>query len=189
MKTIHYLLTALLVMGLTGCDRLEQDKLAAPDDDQLQRYGLDNVKLGDKRADAGKQLETLLKQPLQCKTTKAGLGDQRKAYIVETCTAKAVDGQVGALWDEKLTALSAIFVENQLCQLTIQLQTSGDYHALYDKYGKKILNLFGKPDKTTTQHVQWLRHGDEVLVQNKGQGSVVVEIRNQKVMQALHHQQ
>ncbi len=188
-KTTHYLLTALLIMGLAGCERLEKDMLAAPDDDQLQRYGLDSVKLGDKRAEAGKQLQTLLKQPLQCKSGKAGLGDQRKAYITETCTAKAVDGQVGTLWDEKLTALSATFVENQLCQLTIQLQTSGDYTALYDKHGKKILNLFGKPDETSTQQVQWLRQGDEVIVQDKGKGNVTVEIRNKKVMQALHHQQ
>ena len=189
MKTTHYLLTALLVLGLAGCERIEKDLLAAPDDDQLQRYGLDSVKLGDKRAQAGEHLQALLKQPLQCKSGKSGLGEQRKAFVTETCTATAVDGQVGTLWDEKLTALSAIFVENQLCQLSIQLQTSGDYTALYDKHGKKILNLFGKPDETTTQQVQWLRQGDEVIVQDKGEGKVVVEIRNKKVMQALHHKQ
>jgi len=37
--------------------------------------------------------------------------------------------------------------------------------------------------------VQWLRQGDEVIVQDKGKGNVTVEIRNKKVMQALHHQQ
>jgi hypothetical protein len=186
-KTIHYLLAGLLMLSLTGCERLEKDMLAAPDDDQLQRYGLDSVKLGDKRTEAAQHLQALLKQPLQCKSGKTGLGDQRKAYITETCTATPVNGQVGTLWDEKLTALSATFVENQLCQLSIQLQTSGDYTALYDKHGKKILNLFGKPDETSAQRVQWLRQGDEAIVKDKGEGKVSLEISNKQVMQALHH--
>lgn len=187
MKTTNYILAALMLWGLAGCERLEKDMLAAPNDDQLDRYGLDTVKLGDKRAVAGTQLQTLLDQPMQCKTSKTGVGETRKAFALEECIAVSTNGQVGKLWDEKLTALSATFIENQLCELRLQLQTSGDYTVLYDKHGKKILNLFGKPDETSSKSVQWQREGDEVTVQDLGEGSVSVAIRNKKVMQALHH--
>lgn len=186
-KTTNYLLAALLLLGLAGCDRLEKDILSAPDDDQLDRYGLDDVKLGDKRAEAGKQLEALLAKPLQCKTGKTGLGDNRKAYALEECKAVAVNGQVGKLWDEKVTFMEAVFVENQLCSLQMQLQTNGDYEALYDAHGKKILNLFGKPDETSSKEVKWQREGDETLLKDLGNGKIAIDIRNKKVMQALHH--
>lgn len=188
MKTTNYLLAASILLFIVGgCGRVEKDMLTAPDDDQLDRYGLDAVKLGDKRADAGKQLDALLSKPMQCKPGKTGLGDKRKAYITEDCTAVPVDGLVGKLWDEKLTRFSATFVENQLCHLKLELQTSADYEALYDKHGKKIINLFGKPDETGMQSVKWQRQGDEVTVQDLGDGKVAVDISNKKVMQALHH--
>lgn len=187
MKLTHYCCSALLLFAVAGCDRLEQDMLSAPDDASLDRYGLDTVKLGDKRAEAGKQLETLLDKPMQCKPGKTGLGDKRKAYILEECSAVPVAGEVGKLWGEKLSFFKAVFVENQLCSLELQLKTSGDYTALYDAHGKKILNLFGKPDEATAKGVTWQREGDEAIVKDLGDGKISVEIRNKKVMQALHH--
>lgn len=187
MKTTNYLIAALMMLVMAGCDRLERDIASAPDDSQLGRYGLDDVKLGDKRADAGKQLEALLSQPLQCKTGKTGLGDKRKAYAMEECKAASAHGQVGTLWDEKVTWLEAVFVENQLCSLQVQLQTDGDYEALYDAHGKKILSLFGKPDETATNAVTWQREGDETVMKDLGNGKIALDIRNKKVMQALHH--
>ncbi len=187
MKTTTYLMAALMVLVMAGCDRLERDISSAPDDSQLGRYGLDEVKLGDARAEAGKQLEALVNQPLQCKTGKTGLGDKRKAYVMEECKAVPVKGQVGTLWGEKLTWLEAVFVENQLCSLQVQLQTDGDYEALYDAHGKQILSLFGKPDKTAVNAVTWLRDGDETVMKDLGKGRIALDIRNKKVMQALHH--
>lgn len=186
-KTTNHVFAALLMFAVAGCDRLEQDMLAAPDDSQLDRYGLDAVKLGDKRADAGKQLESLLNKPLQCKPGKTGLGDQRKAYQMEECQAVPVNGLVGKLWDQKITELQAVFVENQLCGLTLQLQTSGSYETLYDAHGKKILSLFGKPDDVGTKEVKWQREGDETVMRDLGDGKISIDISNKKVMQALHH--
>lgn len=187
MKTIIAILVGYLLLGLAGCDRLERDKLAAPDDSQLGRYGLDSIKLGDKRAEVSKQLQALLDQPLRCKSGTSGLGKQRKAFVTEQCDAVPANGKVGKVWDETATQLSAFFVENQLCSLRFQLKTSGDYTALYDKHGQKILNLFGKPDEVSTEEILWQREGDEVTLKALGDGKVAVEIRNKKVMQALHH--
>lgn len=187
MKITNYCLSALLLFAVAGCDRLEKDVLSAPDDATLDRYGLDDVKLGDKRAEAGKQLQALLSKPMQCKPGKTGLGDSRKAYVLEECSAAPVNGEVGKLWDEKLTFFKAIFVENQLCSLELQLKTSGNHEALYDAHGKKILNLFGKPDEATSKEVTWQREGDEATLKDLGDGRINVEIRNKKVMQALHH--
>lgn len=185
---MSYIFAAVLLLMAAGCGRVEKDMLSAPDDDQLGRYGLDTVKLGDQRAEAGKQLEALLDQPLHCTHGITGLGDNRKAYTTETCVATPLNGQAGKLWDEKVTALSAFFVENQLCKLSVQLQTSGDYNALYDKHGKHILNLFGKPDEAGDKNVLWQRHGDQTTMQDMGDGKVSVDISNTRVMQALHHQ-
>jgi hypothetical protein len=186
-KLTNYCLSALLLFAVAGCDRLEKDMLSAPDDATLDRYGLDNVKLGDKRAEAGKQLQALLDKPMQCKPGKTGLGDKRKAYLFEECSAAPANGEVGKLWDEKLSFFKAVFVEDQLCSLELQLKTSGDYEALYDAHGKKILSLFGKPDETNAKGVTWQREGDEAILKDLGEGKVGVEIRNKKVMQALHH--
>jgi hypothetical protein len=161
--------------------------LSAPDDTTLERYGLDTLKLGDKRAIASKAFDTLLVKPLQCKTGKTGLGDKRKAYLLEECNAVPVAGEVGELWGEKLSFLKAVYVEDQLCSIELQLKTSGDYTALYDAHGKKILNLFGKPDEATSKEVMWQREGDEAIVKDLGNGKIGVEIRNKQVMQALHH--
>lgn len=187
MKTTNYFLAALLMFTVAGCDRLEKDMLSAPDDSQLDRYGLDDVKLGDNRVEAGKKLEALLGKPLVCKQGKTGLGDNRRAYVMEECSGVASNGEVGKLWDEKLTFFKATFVENQLCSLDVQLQTSGNNEALYDKHGKKILNLFGKPDETEGKKVLWQREDDETVLKDLGNGKVSLEIRNKKVMQALHH--
>jgi hypothetical protein len=187
-KTKLYILAAWLLLVVTGCGQVEKDMLAAPNGDSFDRYGLDTVKLGDKRAEVGKQLQALLAQPLQCNAGKNGMGDTHKAYATEACAGVAVNGQVGTLWGEKITQLSAVFVENQLCSLTVQLQTSGDYEALYDKHGQKIINLFGKPDEIGTKAVWWQRSGDEVRLQDLGKGAVSVDIRNKAVMSALHHQ-
>lgn len=187
MKLTNYCLTALLLFAVAGCDRLEKDMLSAPDDATLDRYGLDDVKLGDQRAQATQHLQALLDKPLQCKTGKTGVGEKRKAYALEECNAVPVNGEVGKLWDEKLSFLKAVFVENQLCSLEMQLKTSGDYEALYDTHGKKILNLFGKPDETSAKGVTWQREGDEAILKDLGNGKVSVEIRNKRVMQALHH--
>jgi hypothetical protein len=188
---MNILLPSLLAAGLlftaSGCRQVEKDVLSAQDDDQFERYGLDTVKLGGQRAEAGKQLEALLNQPLQCKRGTATLGDKHKAYATETCVAVPVNGQAGQLWDENVTALSAVFVENQLCKLSIQLQTSGDYQALSDKHGMKILNLFGKPDELVDRKVVWQRHGDQTTMQDMGNGKVSVDISNARVMQVLHH--
>lgn len=188
MKIMNYCLSALLVFAVAGCDRLEEDMLSAPDDSMLDRYGLDNVKLGDKRSQATEALQTLLANPMKCTPGKAGLGETRKAFATEECEGIAADGEVGALWDEKVTYLKATFVENRLCSLDIQLKTSGDREALYDAHGKKILSLFGKPDEATTTRVSWYRDGDEAVLKDLGNGKINVEIRNKKVMQALHHQ-
>lgn len=187
MKITTYLMAALLMLVMAGCDRLERDISSAPDNAQLGRYGLDDVKLGDTREDAGKQLAALLSQPWQCKTGKTGLGDKRKAYLMEECKAVPVNGRVGTLWDEKVTWLEAVFVENQLCSLQVQLQTDGDYEALYDAHGKQMLSLFGKPDKTAANAVTWLHAGDETVMKDLGKGKIALDIRNKKVMQALHH--
>lgn len=187
MKLTHYCFSALLLFAVAGCDRLEQDMLSAPDDTTLERYGLDTLKLGDKRADAGKALDALLTKPLQCTTGKTGLGDKRKAYVLEECNALPVAGVVGELWGEKLSFLKAVYVEDQLCSLEMQLKTSGDYATLYDTHGKKILNLFGKPDEANPKGVTWQREDDETIVKDLGNGKISVEIRNKKVMQALHH--
>ena len=187
MKTKPYLLAAMLLWGLTGCDRLEKDMLAAPSDDEIDRYGLETVKLGDKKSTATAPLNALLNQPMQCQSTVTGLGNSRKAFTLEECTATPLNGTVGKLWDEKLTAFKATFVENQLCRLELQLQTSGDYAALYDQYGKKILNLFGKPDDSTATSVRWQRDSDEATVKNLGNGNVAINITNKQVMQSLHH--
>lgn len=187
MKLTNYCLTALLLFAVAGCDRLEQDMLSAPDDASLNRYGLDTVKLGDSQTDAAKQLQALLDKPWQCKTGKTGVGDKRKAYIMEECNAVPVNGEVGKLWDEKLGFLKAVFVENQLCSLELQLKTSGDQEALYAAHGKKILNLFGKPDEMDTKKVRWQRETDEAILKDLGNGKVGLEIRNKQVMQALHH--
>ncbi len=66
MKTKLYILAAWLLLVVTGCGQVEKDMLAAPNGDSFDRYGLDTVKLGDKRAEVGKQLQALLAQPLQC---------------------------------------------------------------------------------------------------------------------------
>lgn len=187
MKTTNYLIAALIMLAVAGCDRLERDIMSAPDDDQIGRYGLDDVKLGDKWEEATKQIDTLLDKPLQCKTGKTGLGDTRKAYTMEECKAVPVNGVVGKLWDEKVTFLEAVFVENQLCSLQMQLQTDGNYEALYDAHGKKIFSLFGKPDETSTKEIKWQRQGDETTMKDLGNGKVAIDIRNKKVMQALHH--
>lgn len=187
MKITHYCISALLLFAVTGCDRLEQDMLSAPDDATLGRYGLDTPKLGDKRVEAGKQLDALLNKPMQCTLGKTGLGDNRKAYLLEECSGVLVGGDVGTLWGEKLSFFKAVFVEDQLCSLELQLKTSGDYAALYDTHGKKIINLFGKPDEANTKGVRWQREGDEAVLKDLGDGKIGFEIRNKKVMQALHH--
>ncbi len=161
--------------------------LSAPDDATLGRYGLDTPKLGDKRVEAGKQLDALLNKPMQCTLGKTGLGDNRKAYLLEECSGVLVGGDVGTLWGEELSFFKAVFVEDQLCSLELQLKTSGDYAALYDTHGKKIINLFGKPDEANTKGVRWQREGDEAVLKDLGDGKVGFEIRNKKVMQALHH--
>lgn len=186
-KITNYCFSALLLLTVAGCDRLEKDMLSAPDDATIDRYGLDAVKLGDKRVEAGAQLQALLDKPMQCTPGKTGLGDKRKAYALEECSATPVNGEVGKLWDEKLSFFKAVFVENQLCSLELQLKTSGDYEKLYDAHGKKILNLFGKPDEVTAKEVVWQREGDEATLKDLGNGRVNLEIRNKKVMQALHH--
>jgi hypothetical protein len=187
-KIIHYCLSALLLFAVAGCDRLEQDMLSAPDDTSIDRYGLDTVKLGDKRPAAGEQLQALLDQPMQCKPGKTGLGDKRKAYVMEECNALPIDGSVGKLWDEKLSFLKAVYVEDQLCSLELQLKTSGDYEALYNAHGKKIINLLGKPDEVTAKGIRWQRETDEAILKDLGDGKVRLEFRNKQVMQALHHQ-
>lgn len=187
MKLTHYCISALLLFAVAGCDRLEQDMLAAPDDATLDRYGLDTFKLGDKRAEAGKQLDALLDKPMQCTLGKTGLGDSRKAFRLEECVAVPVAGEVGKLWGEKLSFLKAVFVEDQLCSLELQLKTAGNYEALYDAHGKKIINLFGKPDEASVKNVRWQREGDEAVLKDLGAGKVGIDIRNKKVMQALHH--
>ena len=187
MKITHYCLSALLLFAVAGCDRLEQDMLSAPDDTTLDRYGLDTLKLGDKRAEAGKQLDALLDKPMQCTPGKTGLGDKRKAYLLEECSGVPVAGEVGKLWGEKLSFFKAVFVEDQLCSLELQLKTSGDYAALYDAHGKKIINLFGKPDEANTKGLRWQREGDDAVLKDLGGGNISFEIRNKKVVQALHH--
>jgi hypothetical protein len=186
-KIIHYCLSALLLFAVAGCDRLEQDMLSAPDDATLDRYGFETVKLGDKRVEAVKSLETLLRVPLECKLGKTGLGDKRKAYLLEECKVTPVNGEVGKLWDEKLSFFKAVFVEDQLCSLEVQMKTSGNYEALYDAHGKKIINLFGKPDEIEVKGVVWQRENDEAVLKDLGDGKVSLDIRNKKVMQALHH--
>ena len=187
MKIIHYCLSALLLFAVAGCDRLEQDMLSAPDDTSIDRYGLDTVKLGEKRPEAVKQLQALLDKPMQCKPGKTGLGDKRKAYRLEECSATPANGSVGKLWGENLSFFKAVFVEDQLCSLELQLNTTGDYEALYDVHGKKILNLFGKPDEAKATGVLWQRESDEATLKDLGDGKVRLEIRNKQVMQALHH--
>lgn len=187
MKIMNYCLSALLLFTVAGCDRLEKDMMAAPDDSMLDRYGLEDVKLGDKKSAVAQELQAMLANPMQCTTGKTGLGDKRKAYAMEECEGIAANGEVGALWDEKLTFFKATFVEDQLCSLEMQLKTSGDYEALYDAHGKKILNLFGKPDEASTSKVSWYRQGDEAVLKDLGDGKINIEIRNKKVMQALHH--
>lgn len=186
-KIMKYCLSAFLAFALVGCDRLEQDMLAAPDDAELDRYGLSDVKLGDQRTEAVEALEGLLTTQLQCKQQPAGLGQKRKAYILEECQAIPQSGEVGKLWGESLTILNATFIENQLCNLEFQLQTSGDYEALYTAHGKKILNLLGKPDDVSTTAISWTRDTDKAILKNLGNGRVNLLISNQRVMNALHH--
>ncbi len=181
-----YYLWLTLCVTLVGCERLETDLLQAPNDSELDRYGLESVKLGDKQTDATTALNALLDRPLQCQKTITGLDNSRKTFALTQCQA-AGTGEVGHLWNERLTALSATFVENQLCELRLQLKTSGDYEALYDQYGKKILNLFGKPDDSSAKSVRWQREGDVTTLQDLGDGKVSLQITNQRVMQALHH--
>lgn len=187
-KLANYCLTAFLLVTAAGCDRLERDMANAPDDSSIERYGLENTKLGDSRSNVTQQLQTLLTQPLQCTTGKTGLGEQRKAFALEECTAVPTNGVVGKLWDEPLSFLKATFIEDQLVGLELHVKTSGDYQALYEAHGSKILNLFGKPDATSSKQVQWQREGDEALLNDLGEGKIGLEIRNKKVMQGLHHQ-
>ncbi|MFN3785463.1 MAG: hypothetical protein ACK4RS_01355 [Thiothrix sp.] len=187
MKLANYCLTTFLLVTAAGCDRLERDIANAPDDSGIERYGLENAKLGDSRDKVTQQLQTLLAQPLQCAEGKTGLGEQRKAFVLEECTAVSSNGVVGRLWDEPLSFLKATFIENQLVGLELHVKTSGDYQALYEAHGNKILNLFGKPDETASKQVQWQREGDEALLNDLGGGKVGLEIRNKKVMQGLHH--
>lgn len=187
MKKTTFLLATLLLSAITGCDRLEKDMLAAPTDDQLDRYGLEDVKLGDKRADAAPKLEALLDQPWQCQSGKTGLGDKRRAYMTEECTAVVNNSKAGRLWDENLTFLKAVFVENQLCSLQLQWQTDGDYEALYDKHGNTVFSLFGQPDDKNTRQVEWQREDDQAFLRNLGNGKLALDIRNKTVMQAMHH--
>lgn len=182
----HYLL-AVVLLTVVGCDRLEKDVLNAPADNELDRYGLESVKLGDQKRIASKPLNALLNQPMQCQSGVTGVGNTRKAFALETCHATLSEGSVGQLWNEKLTEFKAIFVENQLCSLELQLRTSGNYEALYTQHGQKILNLFGKPDDASSTSVRWQREGDETMLQDLGNGNIRLTITNKQVMQALHH--
>lgn len=186
-KRMNYTMAALLALAVVGCERLERDVATAPDDAAVGRYGLEEVKLGGQRAVVVPQLQAWLQQPLQCKTGQTGLGQQRKAFVLEECQAVAKDGVTGKLWGEKLTALQATFVENQLVKLSLQLQTAGDYQALYEAHGSKVLSALGKPDEATAKQVRWQREHDEAVFKDLGGGKVGLDIYNKTVMQGLHH--
>jgi len=181
MKPSKHLLTACLLYTLAACSTTEKAPLASAGEVPSERYGLDTVKLGDSRSAAGKQIEALLIQPLQCHPSSAAT----HSVTVEECNAVPAQGAVGKLWGEQLTAFKATFVENQLCGLQMQLQTSGNKQALYDAHGMHILNLFGKPDETSDQQAMWQRQGDQATMQDLGQGKFSIDIRRAAVMQDL----
>ena len=179
------LIILLTFLTLSGCDRVSKDLAQAPKNNQIGRYGLDHIKLNLPSKIVLNKLNSTLKTTLACKQKKVALGKIKRNFSLKNCELPK-QSKNHKLWGEKLEALRLDFLDDKLISLDIKLKTSEGYEALYNKHGKHILNLLGKPAVIDLAYVQWKKQDDEATLEDKGQGAVHLLIQNKKAQNALH---
>lgn len=179
------LIISLILLTLSGCDRVSKDLAQAPKNDQIAHYGLDHVKLNLPSKIVLNKLNSTLKTTLACTQKKIALGEMKRNFSLKSCKLYK-QNNTNKLWGEKLEALQLHFLDDKLITLDIKLKTTEDYEALYNKHGKHILSLLGKPIVIDLAYVQWKKQDDEATLEDKGQGIVRLLIQNKKAQSVLH---
>ncbi len=185
LKMIKLLTIFFSIFLLASCDKVSKDLAHAPSDQQIKRYGFDHIKLGSPADTTLKRFQNLTGITLQCEEKKKSFGEKiKRVFILKSCHLPK-QHKLAKFWNETLKKFDAIFLDNRLVLLKLELQTKGDYEKLYDKHGKHILSLLGKPRIIDLAYVKWKKHHDEAIIEDKGHGLVSVLIQNKKVMEHL----
>lgn len=170
----------LVLLALSGCDKVSKDLAQAPNNNQIGRYGLDHIKLGLSSEVVLKKLNSLIKTELVCKQKNIALDKIKRNFILKDCELPKQDKPI-KFWNEKLKTCKLRFLDNKLINLTFDLKTSGDYKSLYNKHGKRVLNALGKPAVIDLAYVRWQKQNDEATLEDKGHGIAHFVIQNKKI--------
>ena len=117
-------------------------------------------------------------------TSMKSFGATKRIFIFKNCKLPS-NHQKAKFWNETLKKLQLSFLDDKLIRLSLELQTHDGYKTLYNKHGKHILALLGKPIVADLAYVKWAKKNDEAIVEDKGNGLVSILIHNKKVMANL----
>ena len=163
------------------------DQTQTPSKQPNTRYGIEHVKLGFPTESSIKYINSLTKTELSCSEKKIALGKMKRNFTYKTCKLPKKHSDV-ILWDEALQKVNLDFLDNKLINLSLEFKTSKDYQALYDKHGKRILNLLGEPKTIDLGHISWERREDKAVVEEKKKGHIHLHIFNKLLQKHLNQQ-
>lgn len=173
-------------MLLFSYNSISADIAQAPNKQKVApRYGLEHIKLGSPAESAIKHIDLLIKTELSCNDKKIALGKVKRNFTLKTCKLPKKHSKV-MLWDEVLQKLNVSFLDNKLFSLSAVVKTSGDYEALYNKHGKHILKLFGRPSIIDLDYVSWQKQNDKVILENMKNGIAKLQILNKTLHDSLN---
>jgi hypothetical protein len=188
-KTVQWLTIVLLtLLGLTACGDLERDLQKAPDDHEINRYGLDNITLGAQSNTLLPQLETQLKHRFECVHHSVALNQIKRKFMVQNCQLKT-DNQTITWWGESIEALRLEFVEQQLVKINLTLSIHQHYEKLYSKHAKRLFSQLGKPDEISLDKIVWETKGDRAILREIEKGKLHLLIQNKQFSDKLIHTQ
>lgn len=182
------IISLLAALGLSACGDFEKDIKNAPGDQQINRYGLDQLKLGAKSSALLPQLEKQLQHRFTCTQHSVALNQIKRKFMVQDCQL-ALDKQTAQWWGESIERLQLGFVEQQLVTINLSLAINQDYEKLYSTHAKRLFVQLGKPDTISLEKVIWEANGDRAILREVAKGKLHLLIQNKQLSDKLIHTQ
>ena len=188
--TMNKLLLLLLPVGIlvSGCHQVSTDLAQAPSNQQISRYGLEHIKLGFPADASIKKINALINTALVCSEKKVAMGKIKRNFTQKTCQLPN-DAVSIMLWDETLQKLRVSFLDNKLISLLLEFKVSEDNKAVYDKHGKHVLKLLGRPTNIGLTSIHWEKDDDEAILEDKKNGVITLQVINKTVHHYLSRSQ
>jgi hypothetical protein len=184
-RFFQWLIVSLLVtLGTTACGDFEQDLQNAPNDHQINRYGLDILQLGSKSSTLLPQLEARLKHRFTCNHHSVALNQIKRKFTVQDCNLN-IDDKPAKWWGETIESLQLQFVEQQLVKIELTLSINQQYEKLYSKHAKRLFGQLGKPDQISLEKVVWEDKGDRAILREIEKGKLHLLVQNKQLSDKL----